>query len=165
MSKYSGKCDFCDVIEIWGEEIILNCKIMLDDKTIYEAKTIEDLKPYFAHIISHMGISKEKNEEGFYGIIYLSRYPYTEILKDRLRDIYEDKDKWQERCEQIDDLYGGYQKELYHPFTVVSYEDENGLTHYVPFKNRLEANIFYAKIKKGKNIHIINIDGETIKYI
>ena len=158
MSKYSGKCDFYDVIKIWGEDKILHSRIMLDNNKQFEPKTIEDLKPYFGHLIGSMGMSHEKDEDGYYGTINLCSRPYTEELKDRLRDIYIDENKWKERCKTIDEAYGVYQKELFHPYTAVSYEDEEGVTHIIPFEGKVEAKIFYSKLKKGKNIHIIDVD-------
>lgn len=165
MSKYSGKCDFCDTVKIWGEDKILHCRIMLKGNRQYEPKTIDDLKPYFAHLISSMGISREMGEDGYYGTINLYQRSYTEELKDRLRDVYEDVEKWKERCKIIDECYGHYQEELWHPFVVVSYEDESGMVHIVPFKGKTEANLFCMKLKAGKNIYIVNVDGKQVKYV
>lgn len=164
MSKYTGKCDFYDVIKIWGEDIILNCRIMIRKDTVLEVKGIEDLKPYFAHIIASMGIGKEKNEDGYYGTIFLSNKTYTEEYKDSLRSIYNEKE-WLDRCRQIDECYDKFQEELWSPYYAVSYMDDKDITHIVPFKEKTDAEKFCDELKKGKRVYIICVDGKQIKYV
>lgn len=111
MSKYSGKCDFYDVICIWGEDAILNCDIYVGGKKV-EANSIDDLRPYFGTIIAGMGISKEKNERGKFGSINLCARPYYEERKDEIRKIYAGDERMiKERCDQLDEFYGKYFKD------------------------------------------------------
>lgn len=75
MSKYSGKCDFCDTIDMYGEDWILN-KSKIYIHTNRKNKVIKfdkpsDLIPFYPHIISSMASSKKTGST-----IWLSQYPY-----------------------------------------------------------------------------------------
>lgn len=53
MSKFSGKCDFYDYIEIFGLESILSSNIYLGDNIVpLRIDTRKDCIPYYAHLIS-----------------------------------------------------------------------------------------------------------------
>lgn len=108
MSKYSGKADFYDVINIWGIDTILECEVVVNDKVI-EAKSINDFKPYFGTLISGMSINKEKNEAGKYDRIVLCNKPYYKQREDEIREIYKGDERIiNERIEQLEEFYGKY---------------------------------------------------------
>lgn len=112
MSKYSGKCDFADVIEIWGEDVVLNCEIYVGETQIYP-KRIEDLYPFYGTLISSMGMSKEKGDDGKYGRINLCKKPYYIERKEEIKEIYKGDERMiKERCEQLDEFYGEQLKNL-----------------------------------------------------
>lgn len=53
MSKFSGKCDFYDEIEIFGLENILNSRIYVgDNKEPLELTCREDCIPYYPYIVT-----------------------------------------------------------------------------------------------------------------
>lgn len=74
MSIYSGKCDFKDTIEIYGEDKILNnykTYLRLNKKNVLlDFKAGKDMMPFYPHIVGSMASS-----DG-HGTIYLSQYPY-----------------------------------------------------------------------------------------
>ena len=52
MSKFSGKCDFYDEIEIFGLENILKSKVYIgDSKEPLSLTCLEDCIPYYPHIV------------------------------------------------------------------------------------------------------------------
>ena len=53
MSKFSGKCDFCDEIAIFGLDHILNSKVYVgDSKDPLKLSCLADCVPYYPHIVS-----------------------------------------------------------------------------------------------------------------
>ena len=53
MSRFSGKCDFCDEIEIFGLERILNSDVYVgDSEEPLNLTCLADCVPYFPHIVS-----------------------------------------------------------------------------------------------------------------
>lgn len=75
MSRYSGKCDFYDVIEIHGEDWIFN-KFKFYVRTKQGNKNIRfaekrDMMPFYPHIVTAMASSKETG-----GTLWLSKYPF-----------------------------------------------------------------------------------------
>lgn len=80
MSKYSGKCDFADLIDIYGDDKIFNnFEIYLQLKknsTLLKFGGKSDMIPFFPHIVTGMGSS-----DGC-GAAFLSQYPYP-YEKDR----------------------------------------------------------------------------------
>lgn len=53
MSKYSGRCDFYDTIQLYGYDTIKNYKIFVDGKKVpLTISNISDLEPYYGYIIS-----------------------------------------------------------------------------------------------------------------
>ena len=78
MSKFSGKCDFCDTIEICGLEKILNSKIYLGKSEIpLEIKSLEDCIPYYPHIVTASFFNKDRC------VIYLSEKSWVDIEEER----------------------------------------------------------------------------------
>lgn len=91
ISQFSGKCDFCDTIDIWGvDEIINKYKIIYQNQVLpFCVREPKDLIPYYPYLVSCMGGSKEAG-----GTIYLSSRSYVDeeeeeqlgwILNDALR--------------------------------------------------------------------------------
>lgn len=53
MSRFSGKCDFCDEIEIFGLEHILNSEVYVgNSKEPLKLTCLADCVPYYPHIVS-----------------------------------------------------------------------------------------------------------------
>ena len=60
MSKYSGKCDFGDSWDIFGEEYILNSKIYIGNNIVpLKIESYKDALPYFPHIVYMQAGDKE----------------------------------------------------------------------------------------------------------
>lgn len=52
MSRFSGKCDFYDEIEIFGLEYVLNSKVYIgDSQEPLKLTCLADCVPYYPHII------------------------------------------------------------------------------------------------------------------
>lgn len=79
MSKFSGKCDLYDCIEIHGVDHIMNCKIYIKDSTKpLEINSLADLVPYYPYVPISMGMNNVDNT----GTIRLTDRPYYEIEKE-----------------------------------------------------------------------------------
>lgn len=53
MSRFSGKCDFCDEIEIVGLDEILNAEVYVgDSKEPLKLTCLADCIPYYPYVIS-----------------------------------------------------------------------------------------------------------------
>lgn len=53
MSRFSGKCDFCDEIEIFGLEHILNSDVYVgESKEPLKLTCLADCVPYYPYIVS-----------------------------------------------------------------------------------------------------------------
>lgn len=160
MSKYSGKCDFYDVVNIWGQEIVLNCNIKIGEHKTLLVSRYDDLKPYFNHIISSMGISKEKDPDtGKYGTIFICEKNYWEQRKDEIRKIYADNPKMmQERIEQIDEFYSKYSDidELKVPRYEVHYNDydEPDEEYIQCFETKYGAEECIKHLERAKNVYM-----------
>lgn len=80
MSKFSGKCDFADHIEIVGLENTLKSTVFIgnigNEKKL-ELHEYRDLIPYFPHLISVAGISKVGNS-----VIHLTTKSYVDIREE-----------------------------------------------------------------------------------
>lgn len=109
MSKFSGKCDFYDEIEIFGLEKILSAKVYLGrSDTPLELCSLADCVPYFPHIVymanhidGHSVIRlSEKSwvdiEEERYGPTRTHKY-YREFLAEELAKAERDGDAYE--CE------------------------------------------------------------------
>lgn len=88
MSKWTGKCDFCDSCEMIHnpQEIIEKSKIYLGDSRVM-IKEERDLIPYYTHLISSACYNKEKGN-----VIYLSEESFIDseekdCLAWKIRDV------------------------------------------------------------------------------
>ena len=62
MSRFSGKCDFCDEIEIFGLEHILNSEVYVgDSEDPLNLTCLADCVPYFPHIVCLSHHDTKKN--------------------------------------------------------------------------------------------------------
>lgn len=78
MSRFSGKCDFCDVIEICGLDFILNCEVFVGTERI-ELKTLKDCVPYYPHIV----MSSYTDHKRCTGVILLSERSWVDMEEER----------------------------------------------------------------------------------
>ena len=60
MSKFSGKCDFYDVIEMRGFDYIKNSEIYVGNIGPIKIEKPEDLIPYYGFLVSAGGFDKDK---------------------------------------------------------------------------------------------------------
>lgn len=81
MSCYSGKCDFCDVIEIHGIESIMNSKIYVKDKEL-KVSDPKEFIPYYPYLVSMM------SWENDHGTIWLSNESYVETQERESLELY-----------------------------------------------------------------------------
>lgn len=80
MSRFSGKCDFCDEIEICGIDHILNCNVYLEDsKEPLHLTCLEDCIPYYPHIVVAAGMDNVNKT----GVIRLSSRSWLDIEEER----------------------------------------------------------------------------------
>ena len=96
MSKFCGKCDFYDTICIYGEDKIKNYTIYIGNSdTPLEFDTVEDLIPYYAHIVSMAYFNNNK------GIIKLSSKSYVDTMEEeRLKYEYESLVRYYKKCKR-----------------------------------------------------------------
>lgn len=79
MSRFSGKCDFCDQIEIFGLDMILKSKVYVGNSDIpLELKSLEDCIPYYPYVVSASFTDKEIG-----GVIYLTAKSWVDIEEER----------------------------------------------------------------------------------
>lgn len=53
MSRFSGKCDFCDNIHIHGLDHILNCRVYVgDSEEPLKLTCLADCVPYYPYVVS-----------------------------------------------------------------------------------------------------------------
>ena len=160
MSKYSGKCDFCDVVGIWGPEVVLNCDIKIGKHKTLIVNKIDDLKPYYNHLISMMSISRKKNPDtGKQGIVFICEKSYWEQRKDEIREIYiNNPKKMQERIAQIDEFYSKYSNidELKVPRYEVHYGnyDEPEEEYIKCFETKVAAEEYINQLDQVKNVYM-----------
>lgn len=94
MSKFCGKCDFADSIEIRGVDKILEAEIYVGNKKL-EAETYKDLIPYLAYIVGIMASSDGRM------YIRLSRESYVDTEeKDTLNRYLKDALRIYNRCKR-----------------------------------------------------------------
>jgi hypothetical protein len=80
MSKFSGKCDFYDEIEIFGLDKILMSQVYVGESEVpLVLRTYEDCIPYFPHIIT---MSVYDNAAGR-NVIRLSERSWVDIEERR----------------------------------------------------------------------------------
>ena len=76
MSRYSGKCDLADHIEIFGEKSVLNSTIYIaDNKEPLEFHSIKDLIPYYPYIIGTSAGNKDSC------VMRLSKESYIDYIE------------------------------------------------------------------------------------
>lgn len=75
MSKFSGRCDFCDEIEIFGLDFILRSKVYLGNTSVpLELNCLADCIPYYPYVVASGGY----NIKDGYGTLYLAAESETE---------------------------------------------------------------------------------------
>lgn len=80
MSRFSGKCDFCDEIEIFGLEHILNSEVYVgDSEEPLKLTCLADCVPYFPHIVCLSHHDTKKN----CGHIWLTDKSWVDIEAER----------------------------------------------------------------------------------
>lgn len=80
MSKFSGKCDFCDEIEICGLDHIMNCDVFVGESKIpLQIGCIEDCIPYYPYIVTTAGMDNVSKT----GTIRLSSRSWVDIEEER----------------------------------------------------------------------------------
>lgn len=80
MSRFSGKCDFCDEIEIWGLEHILNSDVYIGRSTEPLRLTcLADCVPYYPYVVSAAAHDHVKNR----GMIHLTGKSWVDIEEER----------------------------------------------------------------------------------
>lgn len=63
MSRFSGKCDFCDEIGFLGIDRILAAKIFVGNSNIpLKLNNIKDCIPYYPYIVTCSSCSKERGD-------------------------------------------------------------------------------------------------------
>lgn len=95
MSRFSGRCDFCDEIEIFGLDFILNSKVYLgDSRTPLDLNSLADCIPYYPYVVASGGY----NIKDGYGTLYLAaesevvrRAKYDPEGADRYRKLLEEE--------------------------------------------------------------------------
>lgn len=77
MSRFSGKCDFCDDIEIFGLDRILNSDVYLygHDKPL-KLTCLEDCVPYYPYIVGSACYLREGRST-----LHLSKRPHTDEIE------------------------------------------------------------------------------------
>ena len=80
MSRFSGKCDFCDEIKIFGLEHILNSEVYVgDSEEPLKLTCLADCVPYYPHIVS---VAHHDNVNNC-GYIRLSEKSWVDIEAER----------------------------------------------------------------------------------
>ena len=109
MSKFSGKCDFYDVIEMHGLEHILNSDVYIGDSNIpLNLVCYKDCIPYFPYVVSIAGYSR--NSKSF---IRLTTKSWVDIEEERYGHM------------RMHDLYREFLKEEIEKYSLEEC-DENG---------------------------------------
>lgn len=78
MSRFSGKFDFCDKIDIQGLDRILRCDVYCKGQRL-ELKTRRDCIPYYPHIPCLCWWDNERGR----GTIHLSEKSWVDIEEER----------------------------------------------------------------------------------
>lgn len=87
MSKFSGKCDFYDDIQIFGLDYILNATIYVTGQAEpLHLTSLQDCIPYYPYIVTMASYNKNP-------VIHLSSKSWTDIEEERyghmkIHDIY-----------------------------------------------------------------------------
>lgn len=105
MSKYTGKSDFGDIVEMYTPKDVLNSKVYIHKSKINFENNEANLILYYPYLVSSMASSK--NDDGSYSlVIFLTDENYIDIReKKALFDYYLTlKDFWQ-NSKKYSDLY------------------------------------------------------------
>jgi hypothetical protein len=81
MSKYSGKCDFYDVIEIHGIDKILNSRVFVGDEEVF-LKSEKDCIKYYPYVVS----TSHTDKDG--GTFHLTDRSWVDIEEEGMLKIY-----------------------------------------------------------------------------
>lgn len=105
MSNFTGKFDFCDMIEMHGvESVINNYKVYIgDNKTPLRIESVRDLAPYYPHILKSGGFDNRNNT----GTVFLTNRSYINELED-------DYKKYGIDCSTLEYYRANLKKELDH---------------------------------------------------
>lgn len=93
MSRFSGKCDFCDMIDIFGLDHIINCDVYVgNNEEPLKITCREDCIPYYPYVVS-MSSMDTKNKNGY---IRLTTRSWVDIEEERyghfnIHDYYRSK--------------------------------------------------------------------------
>lgn len=80
MSRFSGKCDFCDEIEIFGLEMILKSDVYVgNSQEPIKLTCLEDCIPYYPYIVTIAVHNCDTNHH----IIQLSEKSWVDIQEER----------------------------------------------------------------------------------
>lgn len=80
MSKFSGKCDFCDTIAIHGLDHVLRCDVYVGSSdTPLPLKTLADCVPYYPYVVSMAWHDNVKDR----GMIRLTEKSWVDIEEER----------------------------------------------------------------------------------
>lgn len=124
MSKYSGKCDFGDSWEIFGEKYILKSKVFILNNIVpLRIDSYKDALPYFPRIVVMSGGDKESSR------IRLSDRSYADKEEEnRLNWYLESIKKYYRKCkrkkvnfdidEALDNVFFFEDKEKYKPLVM-----------------------------------------------
>lgn len=80
MSRFSGKCDFCDEIKIFGLDYILNSKVYVGQSTDpLELHCLADCVPYYPYVV----VVSCMDNVGKEGIVRLTEKSWVDIEAER----------------------------------------------------------------------------------
>lgn len=99
MSRYSGKCDFCDTVEMYGADKLLDkYQVYASGNNLVPLKieSEKDLVVYYPYIVTMMGSDKKTG-----GYIHLSSIPYIDQEEqDRLQWKLDTLIRYYKRCKR-----------------------------------------------------------------
>lgn len=117
MSKYSGKCDFYDVINIHGLDYILRSKIYIGNSdNQLDLKEKKDLIPYYSYTVAIAGYDKDSCFIRLSSHSYVDEYEKEslEFYLNEFKKIYkhckrngekfEVKEDWLNKCMKRDEI-------------------------------------------------------------
>lgn len=151
MSKYTGKSDFGDIVEMhYTPKDVLNGRVYINNSKIDFENNETNLILYYPYLVSSM--SSSKNEDSSYSlVVFLTNENYIDIReKEALFDYYLTlKDFWQNK-EKYNDLYSDAIFKKYTPFLHKDTMQEIVLKLSTDMKN-LRDIMMSTKLKKNYN--------------
>lgn len=152
MSKYSGKCDFGDLCEIYGEEKTVKAKVYIGNNIMPLAiNSYKDALPYFPFLV---GLSV-CNEDGM--TMRLSRESYVDSYEREVLSSYLDTViRYYKRCKRKKETFDANDA-LKH----ISWFDENE-TYKQLIVNEVENNGVKSEIPQGCHMPIAEIYREML---